>query len=139
MDTPSLALAALLLATPWAAGCGGDDEQTGATTCAATTTDGKLHPTPNGTHISETDACNQLQDAFDAQFVALHCAIGTTPVCPSLLRRQWGTPNLEYDQGTVAACAAAYGDVPTCDALLSGKDTCIVTPYPTPEPDAGCR
>jgi hypothetical protein len=98
--------------------------------------DGKVHPPPNGQHVSEDAACSALLAAQDARIKSLQCAI-TTRTCPALLRTVFTTACMEYDQGSVNGCIEHYKGKTTCDGLEEGIAECVVTPYPGSEP-AGC-
>ena len=63
--------------------------------------------------------------------------MGTSPTCPSLLRADFGTACMEYDQGSVEGCIDHYNDAKTCDTLALNADDCRITPYPGTEP-TGC-
>jgi hypothetical protein len=110
-----------------ALGCAADDETEPAD-------DGRVHPTPNGVHISETQACDTLQTAFRNHAMSLGCS-STTRLCPEFLRAEFGTACMEYDQGSVAGCVEYYQGLTQCAELDPAM--CVVTPYPGTEP-AGC-
>jgi hypothetical protein len=96
--------------------------------------DGKVHPAPNGVHTSETQACARLQAALHDRAFELGCSTTLRP-CPELLRAQFTTPCMEYDEGSVDGCVAYFATRPSCTEL--GAETCVVVPYPGTEP-AGC-
>lgn len=110
------------------AGCGAEDD--GDTT----PDDGRVHPPPNGVRIDEDEACTRLSTAFRDQALALGCS-STTRGCPDLLRSQFVTACLQYDEGSVAGCVAYYRELTQCSEL--DPEMCVVTPYPGSEP-AGC-
>jgi hypothetical protein len=122
----------------WAfGGCGGDGGSGGSAGAGGgTTTDGKYHPTPNGQHVSEKAACDQLTNEQGKLLLGLGC-VGTGQTCPAFLRSQFTTACMEYDQGSVDGCIAYYNQQNSCNALKNAIDTCVVTPYPGTEP-AGC-
>lgn len=121
---------------PSFAGCGDGGGGSGGGSSSTSTTDGRVHPSPNGTHTSEKDACDALIKEQQKQLLALHC-ISTGQTCPSFLRSEFQTACLEYDQGSVAGCIAYYDQQTTCDALKAAVDDCVITAYPGTEP-AGC-
>jgi hypothetical protein len=132
--TVSVALTILLSFAP---GCGSDDSHKSAPPDDETEAgDGKIHPPPNGTHVSETEACEALLTAQEAKIKALTCSI-TTRTCPALLRAVFITQCMEYDDGSVQGCIAHYKQQVTCDGLSTAIDECLVTPYPGTEPK-GC-
>lgn len=96
--------------------------------------DGKVHPPPNGVHITEQQACTALQDAIQAQALTLGCSTTVRP-CPTYLRAQFQTACMEYDEGSVTGCVAYYQSVSSCAEL--DPTICVVIPYPGTEP-AGC-
>jgi hypothetical protein len=98
--------------------------------------DDKYRPAPNGTHITEKEACEALVKKQDSRLFDLSC-VGTGPTCPSFLRAQFQTACMEYDKGSVDGCIAYYDEQTTCDALKEAFDACLITPYPGTEP-AGC-
>ncbi len=98
--------------------------------------DGKYHPTPNGTAMSEADACNALSSAQDADTSALSC-LSTSRACPDLLRAQFTTACLQYDQGTVQGCVAYYAAAKTCETLAAAIADCEVMPIAGSAPN-GC-
>jgi hypothetical protein len=98
--------------------------------------DGKYHPPANGTPMSEADACNALSAAADADHMTLGC-VSTSQGCPNLLRVEFSTPCLEYDQGTVQGCIAYYGMASSCMSLASAITNCAVSPIAGSAPK-GC-
>lgn len=93
-------------------------------------------PQPNGMRISEDAACTALENAQTAKTQALQCLI-TLRTCPSLVRVDYPTACLEYDQGSVDGCVAYYNASTTCDDLKTRINDCLVSAYPGSEP-AGC-
>jgi len=98
--------------------------------------DGKFHPPGNGTPMSESDACNALSQATSADSLTLMC-LSTSPTCPDLLRSEFTTPCLEYDQGTVQGCVAYYAAATTCAGLDAAIAGCAVAPIAGSAPK-GC-
>lgn len=96
----------------------------------------RFKPAPNGVRMPENDACNALLNARESKTLALQCII-TAPACPSLLRADYPTACLEYDQGSVNGCTAYYNAATTCDDLKARIADCLVSAYPGSEP-AGC-
>jgi hypothetical protein len=88
--------------------------------------DGKVHPPGNGVPMSESDACNALRMAQDSQYLSLGC-VATSQTCPDLLRNEFGTQCLEYDQGSVNGCVSYYGMAASCAALDTAVADCAVT------------
>jgi hypothetical protein len=115
-----------------ALGCGGMPASSGG----SGGDDGKVHPATNGTAISETVACSTLNMAQSAQITALAC-VATSVDCPDLLRFEFGTACMEYDQGSVAGCVAYYATATTCDALQTAIGVCAVAPVAGSAP-TGC-
>ncbi len=91
-------------------------------------------PEPNGVHISETQACNSLLEAFKDQATALGCSKTIRP-CPQFLRVQFTVQCMEYDEGSVQGCVDFYEAITNCSELV--ETDCAVTAYPGTEP-AGC-
>jgi hypothetical protein len=110
------------------AGCSGSDET------QPDAGDGKVHPAPNGVRISETDACGTIETALLNRGLTLGCSMTVRP-CPQLLRAQFTTACMQYDQGTVSGCASYFDALSSCAGLDS--EACVVIPYPGTEP-AGC-
>lgn len=125
MRSRPLLLLTLVLAT--ACGDSGDSSEPDAG-------DGKLHPEPNGVHVTEDQACVTMQETFQDQAVALGCSSTVRP-CPQLLRVQFTTACMEYDEGSVQGCVAFYESQTSCERLV--LEDCVVTAYPGTEP-AGC-
>jgi hypothetical protein len=98
--------------------------------------DGKLHPPGNGMAISEADACNTLSMAQDTQHTSLGCAF-TSEGCPDLLRAEFVTQCLQYDQGSVQGCVTYYSMAQSCSALNMAISNCVVTPIDNSAP-SGC-
>ena len=98
--------------------------------------DGKYHPPGNGVPMSEADACNALSQAMDADNTALMCPSTTRP-CPALLRAEFTTSCLQYDQGSVQGCVAYYAAAMACDSLAAAIAACAVTPIDGSAPK-GC-
>lgn len=121
---------------PSFAGCDSGSGSSGGGSTTGTTTDGRFHPSPDGTHVSEKAACDALVKEQQKQLLALHC-VGTGQTCPSFLRAEFQTACMEYDQGSVTGCIAYYVQQTTCDALKAAVDDCVITAYPGTEP-AGC-
>jgi hypothetical protein len=86
--------------------------------------------------MSEADACNALSAAQDADDGALMCSATSYP-CPDLLRAEFSTSCLQYDQGSVQGCIAYYAMAMTCDALAAAIAGCAVTPIAGSAPK-GC-
>jgi len=120
------------------AGCdgGGPSGPGGGSSTTGDSGDGKYHPEPNGTHISETAACAMLVKRQETRLLALSC-VGTGQTCPSFLRAQFTTACMEYDKGSVEGCLAYYDQQSSCAAVRASFDNCVITPYPGTEP-AGC-
>lgn len=128
-STASFALVALLF-TP---GCGSDTAGGGGGDAG----DGKVHPTGNGQHQSESDACKALSEAHTEKSETLACTSTSRP-CPSLIQVMvGGTACREYDQGSVQGCADHYAKQTSCDALAKAVDDCVVISFEGSEP-AGC-
>jgi hypothetical protein len=98
--------------------------------------DGKFHPMGNGTHITEANACTTLANAQSAAVGQLGCA-GTTRLCPDLLRAQFVTACLEYDEGSVQGCIKYYSEATTCDELNKNIGDCAITAFSNTM-SAGC-
>lgn len=98
--------------------------------------DGRYHPDPSGVHVAEEAACEALREAQENKRMSLNC-VGTTRTCPSLLRAEFSTECMEYDQGSVDGCIDYYNKSPSCAELSKRVKDCVVTPYPGTEP-AGC-
>ena len=98
--------------------------------------DGKYHPPGNGTPMSEADACTALSQAVSSDSLTLMC-LSTGLTCPDLLRAEFTTPCLEYDQGSVQGCVAYYAAADTCAALDTASAGCAVTPIAGSAPK-GC-
>lgn len=125
----SLALLSLLVL-----GCASGE---GASASASTSTsgdasDGRYHPPGNGQRVSEQVACETLTKAFDQVI-----CIGTSSVCPELLRRQFSTSCLAYDQGSVDGCVAAFSMKTDCAERKQAFEGCAITPFPDSAP-TGC-
>ena len=114
-----------------------DNESDNSTGVGGNADDGKYRPEPDGTRVSETEACDRLRGALEqrAKDLDYKCSATTLAICPNLLRRIFGASCMEYDGGTVDACVTFYGEMLECSDL-SGE-TCVVTPYYGSEP-AGC-
>jgi hypothetical protein len=124
--------AALLLTACGSSGGGA----VGMTSTSASTDDGKYHPPKNGVAMSESDACAALNTAQSRDNLTLQCS-ATTEVCPDLLRTQFGTQCLQYDQGSVNGCVAYYAMAATCDDLATAITDCEVSPIANSAPN-GC-
>lgn len=98
--------------------------------------DGKYHPPGNGKPMSEADACSALSGAMDADHSALSCPSTTRP-CPQLLRVEFTTSCLQYDQGSVQGCVDYFAAAQTCDALNAAIAACVVIPIDGSAPK-GC-
>jgi hypothetical protein len=96
--------------------------------------DGKVHPPPNGVLTSEAQACAQLRAALQDRAFALGCSTTMRP-CPELLRVQFTTQCMQYDQGSVDGCVSYFSTRSACAELAA--EICVVVPYPGTEP-AGC-
>jgi hypothetical protein len=114
-------------------GCGSDTETTPPTPDAG---DGRYHPPGNGVHTTEDGACQALTSAQNAKRLMLGC-VGTTRICPDLLRSEFTTQCLEYDQGSVQGCVDHYNKQTTCPEYTAAVKDCVVTAFPGTEP-AGC-
>jgi hypothetical protein len=128
----ALVLVASLCALGFACGSS-DDPDTGEG--PSDVDDGRYHPEANGVHTTEAAACDALEDAQTTMLHELDCA-GTTRPCPELLRAQFKTQCLEYDEGSVSGCVAYYKAKKTCDDLNDAIADCAVTAYQTAP--AGC-
>jgi len=86
--------------------------------------------------MSEADACQQLEAAQLKRIGELQCTL-TVLECPGLLRNQvqGATACLEYDQGTVDACAEFYETLSSCSDFTS-QPPCYVGYYN--DAPAGC-
>jgi hypothetical protein len=126
----------LLVLVVAGSGCGGDDNVETQPPPPPDAGDGRVHPPPDGVHISETTACKNLVDAQGAKRLQLGC-IGTDRTCPQFLRFEFGTECLEYDDGSVKGCIGHYNIQATCEDLNTAVKDCVVTPYPGTEPN-GC-
>ena len=134
MNARRSALALSLLAL---VACGsGSNAATGGSGGGSGGSDGKFHPPTNGVAMSETDACAALSQATDADSLALMC-LSTSATCPDLLREEFTTPCLQYDQGSVQGCVAYYAAATTCATLDMALDGCAVTPIAGSAPK-GC-
>lgn len=96
--------------------------------------DGRLRPEPNGVHISEADACDQLRGALATKVQELACT-KTLRACPNFLRATYGAECAEFDQGSVQGCVDHWNGIFNCSIL--DEDDCVVTHYPETAP-AGC-
>ncbi len=139
MMKPFLFLLAFLLALPTACRVVEVDDDDGSSSTAGSggMGDGKYHPAPNGTRISEMEACERLKTALEQRATKLNfkCTATTLPICPNLLRRIFNPACMEYDEGSVDGCVEFYGELLECSEL--NGEGCMVTPYPGSEP-AGC-
>jgi hypothetical protein len=86
--------------------------------------------------MSEADACNTLSMAQDADNGALMCTATSRP-CPTLLRAEFVTSCLQYDQGSVQGCVAYYGMATTCEELAAAIAACAIMPIDGSAPK-GC-
>jgi hypothetical protein len=84
--------------------------------------------------MAEADACSAIENALRDRAFALGCSTTLRP-CPELLRVQFTTPCMQYDQGTVDGCVSYFQARTSCGELA--VDVCVVVPYPGSEP-AGC-
>jgi len=116
-------------------GCGSDDAET-IPPPAGDAGDGRYHPPPNGTHITEDAACNALSSAQSSKGLMLGCVV-TVRMCPQLVRSEFTTACMEYDQGSVQGCVDHYNEQTSCPDFNTAVKDCVVTPYPGTEP-AGC-
>ncbi|MCK6591334.1 MAG: hypothetical protein HUU21_18535 [Polyangiaceae bacterium] len=98
--------------------------------------DGRYYPLGNNTHISEAAACAALEDAQSSRVQALKCSI-TTRTCPSLLRVEFLTACMEYDEGSVQGCVDYYETKKNCTDLKDAIEKCVITAFPGSEPN-GC-
>jgi hypothetical protein len=128
----SIAASSLLLSL---FGCGSDGS-TATTGGAGGADDGRYHPAGNGVHIAEAEACDTLRQAQSQKLQGMTCT-GTSRPCPTLLRAQFSTECMEYDQGSVQGCVDYYNETTTCQALVDAIDKCAVTPFRGTEPK-GC-
>ena len=115
-------------------GCGSDDTET--TPPPADAGDGRYYPPPNGTQIDEDPACQALSSAQSNKRLMLSC-VGTTRTCPDILRTEFVTQCLKYDQGSVQGCVDHYNEQTTCAEFAAAVKDCVVTAYPGTEP-TGC-
>jgi hypothetical protein len=123
------------LASVSPAACGGDDTGSAPQPDAG---DGKIHPEPNGVHVSEDAACQALLNGYEARYAALGCTVGTMRTCPSLVRAQvGGAMCVEYDEGSVQGCVEHYAKQTSCEALALSVDECVITAYLDTAPN-GC-
>ena len=114
-------------------GCAsGDGASASASTSGDASVDGRYHPPGNGQRVSEQVACETLTKAFDEVI-----CIGTSSVCPELLRRQFGNSCLAYDQGSVDGCVAAFSMKMDCAERKQAFEGCAITPFPGSAP-TGC-
>ncbi len=126
----------LLLASIAALVACGSSDTGGGSTGDAGVSDGRYHPSPNGVHITEDAACQGLLGAQEDRRQVLGCA-GTSRTCPSLLRAEFQTECMEYDQGSLDGCVAYYAEQKSCDDFIAAVGDCVITPYPGTEPQ-GC-
>lgn len=120
-------------------GCGGDEEETKGSSSTGgpiDAGDGRYRPPGNDVHTSEDAACSALSSAQDAKVQGLKCSI-TTRTCPSLLRVEFSTACMEYDEGSVQGCIDYYKKQTNCSDLAVAIKDCVVTPFLGTEP-AGC-
>jgi hypothetical protein len=111
-------------------GCASGDG--GSYTSSGTPDGGPYRPPGNGQRVSEQVACDTLKAAFDQVI-----CIGTSSVCPDLLRRRFGASCLAYDQGSVDGCVAAFSAKKDCAERKQAFDGCEITPFPGSAP-TGC-
>jgi hypothetical protein len=110
-------------------GCSGSEE-----TIAPDASDGRLHPPASGVQMNEADACSRLFNALRDRAFELSCTTTMRP-CPELLRVEYGTSCMKYDEATVTSCASYYRARTTCPEL--DPKACALVPYPGTEP-GGC-
>ena len=97
--------------------------------------DGRFHPPPNGVAMTEPDACAAIHQALQAGALGLGCTATLRP-CPDLLRVEFATNCLLYDEGTVAGCVDFYTQSNDCADFVTPLRCALVT-MPGSEP-AGC-
>jgi hypothetical protein len=116
-----------------ACGCSGAPGATGGMGGAS---DGKYHPAESGTPMQEAEACNTLSTAAGTDQMNLGC-VSTSQGCPDLLRVEFMTPCLQYDEGTVQGCVAYYAMATTCGQLTNAIASCVIAPIAGSAPK-GC-
>jgi hypothetical protein len=118
----------------FAIGCSGDDDG-GGNGGAGGIDDGKFRPEPNGVHITEGEACDTLQNAYQQRVMDLGCGSKTVRTCPGFVRVVYDPDCVEFDQGSVQGCVDYWNGIDRCNELF--EDDCLATTYPGTEP-AGC-
>jgi hypothetical protein len=96
---------------------------------AGPSTDTIIMPPPNGTLITEAEACDAIAEAQEASKLGLECVF-TTRACPTLLRAMTGARCVEYDLGSVLGCVELYKGASDCKELAKVFSACVVTFYP---------
>ena len=94
--------------------------------------DGRLRPEPNGVRISEADACDQLQTAFQERLQFLNCPGMTTRLCPGFVRVHYDPDCVTFDEGSVQGCVDHFNATNRCEQL--DDSSCVATVYPGSEP-----
>lgn len=95
---------------------------------------GAVQPDGNGQALGESKACQEYTDALKAASDKLHCGAASYS-CPEYIRPAGGQACLQYDQGSVSACADLIKKYASCDDFHT--QPCIVTVLPGTAP-AGC-
>ncbi len=106
---------------------GGEDDGGGG---AGGVDDGKFP-----TAITEAEACDTLQNAYQQRVMDLGCGSKTVRTCPGFVRVIYDPDCVEFDQGSVQGCVDYWNGIDRCTDLF--EDDCIATTYPGTEP-AGC-
>jgi hypothetical protein len=88
---------------------------------------GSYAPLGNGVAVSEDEACQAVRSAEIDRRNGLGCGLITLPICPAYLTKG-DEPCMQYDQGTVQACAAYITELESCEAVTSWQ--CVVQPIP---------
>ena len=95
-----------------------------------------LIPQKNGVRMSESDACDALQGAYQQAVPSLQCT-ATAASCPDFIRAkvEGAVPCLQYDQGTIQGCAEYYATYASCSDLDCRP--CEIAYFQSSAPD-GC-
>lgn len=98
--------------------------------------DGRFHPPKNGTPIDEAPACDSLLNTITKKLLALSC-VGTSPTCPSLVRKETQQNCAKYDEGTVQGCTKYINESTDCDTIAKRITDCAFEAIPDSAP-TGC-
>jgi hypothetical protein len=85
---------------------------------------GAVQPDTNGKLIDEAAACSDLSKAESSARSMLGCD-AAKHTCPDYIRPVGGADCFKYDEGSVTACAKAFGTFTDCDDF--DVHPCIVT------------